>query len=590
VTPDLPAVGKFALLALVAMAVGRRLAARLVPSSTPDERRVIAFPLGMALLALATAGLLFARLPARNGLAVLLAAGVLWARAEVREGLRGAVDWLAGFRELPRSGLLFRGVAVAVAAFGIVGCLAPETGWDTGVYHFSMARLWAEEGRVVVRPDLPFSFMPAYMEVLYAAGFLLHGEALASFVNFGFYFAGLALAVHWARSAGGPRASLLAGFAYLSGGTYVLRTGGGDVEVAQAVYYGLAVYALLRVRDGGGRAWAALAGLAFGMLLGIKYASAWLVLAAGSVWLGVRIRDRAPAGRLLAEAGLLAAVGVAVASPWYVRNVVVAGNPLAPFAAGTPRAPWGEVLPVFFPVTLEGLRYDGLALLGVLAAGLPGARAWRWILASAAAGAVLIFIHLAAVPSPYSHVAGTMRYASATFLPLFAAAGTVLDAALSRPLAVRAAALGLLALWAGHALALHAGRNGRKVPVALGRTSRDAYLDARINSHWALRRAERELPAGKKVLLAEVRSYYCRAPFVHASDQQPHVRFDAIRTAGEFRKFLEAHAIGIIVANEAANSRTWGFKNLVARLGPSLADAGVEALESRNQSTLYRVR
>lgn len=587
---DLLSVAKLSLLVLVTAAVGRRLVARVVPSSTPDERRMLAFPVGMALLAQATVALLFARLPARNGLAVLLVAGLLWARAEVREGVRGTVGWLAGFRGLPWSELLFRGLAVAVAAFGLVGCLAPETGWDTGVYHFTIARLWAEEGRMVVRPDLPFSYMPATMESLYAAGFLLHGEALASLINFGFYFAGLVMTRLWARTAGGERASRLAGFAYLSSATYILRTGGGDVEVGQAVYLGLAVYALLRVRAGASNAWLGVAGFGLGLLLGIKYVSAWFVAAFGGAWVVVRRRDGVSWRGLLAECGILAGVGLTVACPWYVRNFLVAGNPLAPLGARAPRIPWSEMLASLGTQTVQALWQDGFALACFVTAGTAAARPWRWVTAAIGAAALGILVNLALAPSLYSRMGGAPRYVTPAFVPLFVAGGILLDAILNRSWAVRLIAVAFLAAWDADALAIHAARNAAKVAVAVGRESRDGFLERRVNTFWATRRAERELSSGKKVLLVEERSYYCRVPFLHASDQQTFLSFEGIDTPRQFREFLDRHAIGIIVANDAAFSRTWGFRHLLARMGTSLPEAGVDLMESRSECSLYRVR
>src|SRR5207245_6933312 len=83
-----------------------------------------------------------------------------------------------------------------------------------------------------------------------------------------------ALARMWAGRLGGERARLLAGLAYLTSTMYVFRAGGGDVEMGLAVFLGAALYSLWRLREGGGAAWRVAAGVAPGILLGIKYASA----------------------------------------------------------------------------------------------------------------------------------------------------------------------------------------------------------------------------------------------------------------------------------------------------------------------------
>lgn len=138
-------------------------------------------------------------------------------------------------------------------------------------------------------------------------------------------------------------------------------------------------------------------------------------------------------------------------------------------------------------------------------------------------------------------------------------------------------------------LAVHAVRNGRKVPVALGFQSRDAYLDSRIDSYWAMRRAEGMLAPGKWVLLVEQRAYYCRAPFLTATDIQTHVRFDEMKDAAGFRAFLVREAIGAVVWSRSEVSKTWGFRNLAAREPDLLRRAGVRVVEERADCVLYAV-
>src|SRR5436189_649459 len=89
-----------------------------------------------------------------------------------------------------------------------------------------------------------------------------------------------------------------------------------------------------------------------------------------------------------------------------------------------------------------------------------------------------------------------------------------------------------------------AARNLPKVPAALGLASREAYLAGRVSTYAAIKQAEAMLPAGKRILLAEERVYYCRAPFLGASDIQAVVDFDKIRGEADLRRLLEDQAIG----------------------------------------------
>jgi hypothetical protein len=572
-----------ALLFLVVAAAGFRIVRFFLPESDDDERLVLGFPIAMAILSVVTMILLFARLPAKWGLGGVIVLAWFWTRRERRALLQSGWSRLRNLGLLSWPARVYGAIVLVAALLGVIGCLAPETGWDTGVYHFTMARLRAEEGSMVVRPDIPHGYRPAYMEMLYTAGFLLSGETLASLMNFAFWCSGLGLARLWAGRLGGGRAGLLAGFAYLTSFSYALRMGGGDVEVGQAVYLGLAMYSLWRLREGGGPRWRVMAGVGLGLLLGVKYPSAWAILALAVTWLVLRLKDRAPLRTLAADAGILGALCVVIASPWYIRNALAVGNPFHPFgvAALGGSSIVGEGAGEAF---WKALAMDVFILGAFPACAVFAARRVRWV----AVVAVLFFLLLVRqVGTTEGGLVNALRYATPGFLGLLVLGALGVDEALRRGLPLRIAAAASLILPLGVTLGVHGIRNGKKALVAIGVVSREAYLTERINSYWAIRRAEGELVPGRKILLLEQRAYYCRTPFLTATDIQSHIRWEGIRTSRDLRDFLETHSIAFIVLDPAGKS--WNFQAMARRSPGMLKDAGVKEVETRNGCTLYRV-
>src|SRR5581483_6541024 len=102
---------------------------------------------------------------------------------------------------------------------------------------------------------------------------------------------------------------------------------GGFVELAIGGFVALAAWHLVALRRSGRVNDALWAGLAAGVAAGSKY-HGLIFLAAFALLVPVLTRQR----RGLAL-GLFGAAAV-VALPWYVRNWIVAGNPVYPFAAG----------------------------------------------------------------------------------------------------------------------------------------------------------------------------------------------------------------------------------------------------------------
>ncbi len=542
----------------------------------------------MAFLSMAAAAVLFARLPARGVLAGAGLAAWVWARREAVDVVREA--W-GKWRALPRGSwwqIGYAGLVLVYGVFGLIGCLAPETGWDAGVYHFATARLRSEEGWMVVRPDIPFSYKPACMETLYTVGFLFDGERLASLVNFSFYFAGLALAGLWAGRVAGDRARLLAGLAYITFTLYVLRMNGGDVEVGHAVFVTVVLYALWRRREGGGGSWVVLAGLGLGMALGVKYSACWFFVAFAVTWFVLRLMDRVPLWRIVAEGAILGGGSVAIASPWYLRNFLATGYAFFPYQVEMNvyvDEKSGTVFGMLWNF-LGCFRYDAFVLASVPALFVASARRLRWVAAAAAITLILLLLHMGLAPVS---VVNTVRYWSPFYLGFAVLGALAVEASFRRPFWVRAVALGFLLASGAPAVVGHVVRNVPKAAAAVGVRSRDDFLAERVNTYWAIRRAARQLPPGKKVLLVEQRSYYCDAPFIVAADIQTDVRFDGFSTAEELREFLDRRSVGFIVADTSPVAKTWNFKGMLRKRPGILEEARVRLVEERGDSALYRI-
>jgi hypothetical protein len=578
------AIPEIVVLGLAATGVGRRLLGRGIPEASSLERTALGFPVGMGLLSLLVTILLFSRVPAA-ALGPILAAGVVGAGAWAREDVGAALRELRGaLRESP-----VLAVAVGTAALlGLIGCLAPETGWDTGVYHFTMSRLRAEQGAMVVRQDIPHGYRPAYMEMLYTAGFAVNGETLASLINASFYFSGLAIARLWGITAGGARGGLYAALAWFTSVTFALRLDGGDVEVGLAVYLGVALYALIRLRAGGSGAWRILAGGGLGLFLGMKYASAYPLILISAAWLVLRLRDRTAMKTLAADAVVIGVLGLAVAAPWYVRNYLETGRPYFPYQAGGVAA-WrehDEVSRAGTRALVQALAMDAFILAGLAGLLVSAAARFRWTAAVSVGTALWMIRQQGYDPASISNV---MRYTSPCWLPLLVLGGLAVAAAVERGGVRRAAALGVLAVGLALGQGVLAVRNLKKLPVAIGATDRDAYLESRVSTYRAIRDAEAGLAPGKRLLLVEERSYYCRAPFLTASDIQSAVDFSVMKSAAEVRRFLEREAIGAIVVDRSPNAKIWGFRNLESRLGGAWPPPGVRPVETRGDASLYRV-
>jgi FtsH-binding integral membrane protein len=171
-------------------------------------------------------------------------------------------------------------------------------------------------------------FYPQNSELLHATGILLtQRDTLSLFINFGFL--GLAFLAAWCigRPYGRGHLTVVAAAVVLECHTLVVREpGAAKNDLVAAALLLAAVAILVNAWQGKDRpvGWSlAVAGLAVGLAVGTKSTAVAMAFA-----LTVAVIALAPAGRRWAAAGWWLIPALLGGGYWYLRNLVVAGNPL----------------------------------------------------------------------------------------------------------------------------------------------------------------------------------------------------------------------------------------------------------------------
>jgi len=219
----------------------------------------------------------------------------------------------------------------------LIPALAPPAGldWDGLAEHLAMAKEWTKAGRVIPLWYDHHSQFPATLQMLYALALLFRGASAAKLFHFGFGLIALGAVFaltrrHISRPAAPWAAVILAAtpvFSWLMGVAYV------DLPIVACAL--LSVHFFLEWVSSGAARDAALSGLLAGAAMafkmqGIPYFGLLLIFAVYIAWRGRR--QETPRWRGVA---IFAAVGLLVASPWYVKSWVITGNPVYPFAYST---------------------------------------------------------------------------------------------------------------------------------------------------------------------------------------------------------------------------------------------------------------
>jgi len=319
---------------------------------TDCERAVFGGALGMGILSIAT--FLLGKLgghPRWLLTAMLYVLVVALAVAGGRELVRLARAAAAGLKrwraEAGRGEVALFVLAAVVVAIALAKANVPVfLDYDSLEYHLAAPARWWREGRVGFIPDVVYTNFPQNVEMLYLLamscfGGPLVGAAVGLQVGVGFVvLAAVGVAAAGRRLEGGVAGRLgalvflttpmLAELATLN--SYV-------VELPLTTYSFLALFAFLiywRASEAGAR-WrmAALSGAMSGLALGCKYPAAlFLVAPLGAFFLLRGILKPRRAGEAIGGGVVSVAVALAVASPWFIRNVANTGNPVYPLLYG----------------------------------------------------------------------------------------------------------------------------------------------------------------------------------------------------------------------------------------------------------------
>ncbi len=306
---------------------GRLLPERWLPATEPLLAALSRLALGAAVLALVF------YFTGRVGLyerwfqipvTLALAAYALWAE----RGLWGRRPALPALGRA--SALLLSGAGV-IAALTLLASSTPPVAVDTVRYHLALPELWFEDGEISDAFWRWESFNPFTTEILAGQGLALAGLSTAGAVAGLLGVVAILVVFGFARELAGGRVLVGAAAAFLFAFQGIVTTNvlGAYVEVPLGLYSGLAAWHTLRFIRTGATSAAVWAGLFAGGVAAVKYPG---LLAGGLTVAALLIVAFA---RRLPRAALFAcAAAVALPLPWYLKNLIVSGNPVYPLIFG----------------------------------------------------------------------------------------------------------------------------------------------------------------------------------------------------------------------------------------------------------------
>lgn len=359
------------LLALAAASGGhvlKRLA--VAPAVAGIEWVAVATPLGLALLAML--GLCLSLVGLLRPWPVFVALLVL-TLAHARGLLGKATEWRRRRPELFASGavsvpernslVLALGTSFLLA---LTWALAPEIQFDALNYQLTVPRIYVSRGYLVDLPYFFHSYFAHLVNMLFALGLALDGQAVAKLLTLGTGGVVAAGIYVLGRRALGPRVGLWAACLFCSTPLVIWLASTAYVDLAAGMFVSSSTLALMRWRDSGSVGWIAASGALLGAGVGSKL-TAVVALPAFAVLLVVillRSPERSPRSRAAAM-GAYALAALILSGPWYAVIYGLTGNPFFPMLNGVFKSPGAPPVNTQLNAELFGIGTSPGALLSL---------------------------------------------------------------------------------------------------------------------------------------------------------------------------------------------------------------------------------
>ncbi|MFB3925504.1 MAG: ArnT family glycosyltransferase [Syntrophales bacterium] len=421
-------------------------------------------------------------------------------------------------------------LAVCFAA-ALLMTMTPETQKDALIYHLAVPKLFLDHGGFYFIPGNIFSNYPLQSEMLYVIGLFLQGDILAKEIHFAILLC-ILLGIYQfsryrTRDNAFPALSMLVLFGIPS--VFVVSHAAYN-DLFVTLYSMGAVLSFINWFESQERGWLILCGFFSGIATGSKYTALILPFTGclGILWASWRYRSSP--WRAFQKVGAYAVITLLSASPFYVKNWVLTGNPFYPFLFGIFGAKGWEpeqarlydlfvhnlgmgrgfldylLLPwnLSFHSQMDSPRFDGI--MGPLFIfTIPFVAGVRKLETPYR----IMMVYCAVIFLFWASSAQQIRYLIPVFPFLAILTGVILTYYKRKNKTIFGILVILITaglIFNGYYITRHFSQIA-PAGVAFGLESRDAFLDRRISCYPMLRFINRHLPPDSKILMVYMKNY-----------------------------------------------------------------------------------
>lgn len=262
------------------------------------------------------------------------------------------------------AGRIGRGFLIALAAAVLLlvyaAALGPEIEFDPLIMHLHAARRLAQEHRLVAIPEVPQTFLPRSITMLYALGMLLRGDITAKLINYLFGLLTIWVTYSFARKRFSRNTGLTAAAILLSSPLFLWEMKTAHLDLGFTLTVCLSLFATVEWLERGEPRLFRLAVLFTAFSLGTKYQALFSLGSLSALILIYRWIEHRNLIRAMQISVKFFAISLLGMVPWAVVNLVQTGNPVFPLLNGLFGSPYWT--PEQAATVLEQMREGGVQI------------------------------------------------------------------------------------------------------------------------------------------------------------------------------------------------------------------------------------
>jgi hypothetical protein len=224
----------------------------------------------------------------------------------------------------------------------LISALGPEIEWDALVVHLFAAKTYVQGHGLRPIPDIPQTFFPRHVTMLFTFGMLLHNEITAKLIHYLLGLLTLIGAYGFGCRLFSRDVALLSAGVLVSSPLFMWEMRTAHTELGLTLYVFLSLVAALVWLQGRERSWliGSVYFLAFSQ--GTKYHALFALCALACVVAVARWCEGRKVREAVYSGGRIAAFAALGLVPWMVGNAIHAHNPFFPFLNGVFGSPYWD--------------------------------------------------------------------------------------------------------------------------------------------------------------------------------------------------------------------------------------------------------